>query len=72
MTSMSRRGFLGSGAGGITLVGASAVGPLAGEWIHMLVLAIKADVPVATLRDTIYQFPTFAELVQAGVRELEV
>ena len=55
-----------------TLVGASAVGPLAGEWIHMLVLAIKADVPVATLRDTIYQFPTFAELVQAGVRELEV
>ncbi len=55
-----------------TLVGASAVGPLAGEWIHMLVLAIKARVPVATLRDTIYQFPTFAELVQAGVRELEV
>ena len=38
----------------------------------MLVLAIKADVPVATLRDTIYQFPTFAELVLAGVRELEV
>ena len=28
--------------------------------------------PVATLRETIFQFPTFAELVKAGVGELEV
>ncbi len=54
------------------VVGAAAVGPLAGEWIHMLVLAIKAEVPIAVLRDSIYQFPTFAEMVQMAVRKLEV
>jgi pyruvate/2-oxoglutarate dehydrogenase complex dihydrolipoamide dehydrogenase (E3) component len=55
-----------------TLVGAAAVGPLAGEWIHMLVLAVKAEIPVAILRDTMFQFPTFAELVKMAARRLEV
>ena len=55
-----------------TLVGAAAVGPLAGEWIHTLVLAIKAEIPIATLRDTIFQFPTFSELVKTAARRLEV
>ena len=54
------------------LVGAFAVGPLAGEWIHMAVLAVKAQIPVAVLRDTIAQFPTFSESLITAVRELDI
>jgi dihydrolipoamide dehydrogenase len=43
------------------LVGAWAVGPLAGEWIHYAALAIKAAVPLAVLKDTVAQFPTYTE-----------
>ena len=43
------------------LVGAWAVGPLAGEWIHQAVLAVKTATPVDVLRDTVPQFPTFSE-----------
>ena len=43
------------------LVGAWAVAPLASEWIHYAVLAIRAEVPLEVLRDTIPQFPTYME-----------
>ncbi len=43
------------------LVGAWAVAPLAGEWIHQVALAIKTSTPLAVLRDTVAQFPTFSE-----------
>jgi pyruvate/2-oxoglutarate dehydrogenase complex dihydrolipoamide dehydrogenase (E3) component len=43
------------------LVGAWAVSALAGEWIHMAALAIRAEIPVATLVDGIPQFPTYSE-----------
>lgn len=52
------------------LVGAWAVGPLASEWIHPIVIAIKARVPVSVLQDTIVQFPTFNELLQTAVDRL--
>ena len=52
------------------LVGAWAVAPLAGEWIHTAVLAIRAEIPVAVLKDTIWQFPTFSEAFGAAVRAL--
>ena len=55
-----------------TLVGAYAVGPLAGEWIHMAVLAVKARIPVDVLRDTIAQFPTFSESLVTAVRALDL
>ena len=54
------------------LVGAWGVGPLSGEWIHMAVLAIRAEVPLAVLGDTIVQFPTFAEAMQVAVEKLAV
>ena len=54
------------------LVGATAVGPLASEWIHVLALAIKAEVGVDVLRDSVFQFPTFSELVLEAVRALGV
>jgi dihydrolipoamide dehydrogenase len=52
------------------LVGAWAVGPLAGEWIHQAVLAVKAEVPLPVLRDSVSQFPTFSELFRATVEKL--
>jgi pyruvate/2-oxoglutarate dehydrogenase complex dihydrolipoamide dehydrogenase (E3) component len=52
------------------LVGAAAVGPEAGEWIGQLTLAIRAEVPVDVLRDTIQPFPTFSEAVYFAARDL--
>ena len=52
------------------VVGAVAVGPEAGEWIGQLTLAIRAEVPVDVLRDTIQPFPTFSEAVFFAVRDL--
>jgi dihydrolipoamide dehydrogenase len=54
------------------VVGAVAVGPEAGEWIGQLTLAVRAGVPVATLRDTIQPFPTFSEVVYFAARELDL
>ena len=52
------------------LVGAWAVGPLAGEWIHQAVLAVRAEIPVDVLKDTMAQFPTFSEAMGAALRAL--
>ena len=52
------------------LVGATAVGPEAGEWIGQLTLAIRAEVPVDVLRDTIQPFPTFSEAIYFAARDL--
>jgi dihydrolipoamide dehydrogenase len=53
------------------LVGAWAVAPLAGEWIHQAALAIKTQIPLAVLRDTVAQFPTFSEAYLKGLEALE-
>jgi dihydrolipoamide dehydrogenase len=52
------------------LVGAVAVGPEAGEWLGQLTLAIRAEVPIDVLEDTIQPYPTFSEAVQFAVRDL--
>ena len=52
------------------LVGAVAVGPEAGEWLQQVTLAIRAEVPVTVLRDTIQPYPTFSEAVYFAAREL--
>jgi pyruvate/2-oxoglutarate dehydrogenase complex dihydrolipoamide dehydrogenase (E3) component len=54
------------------VVGAVAVGPEAGEWIGQITLAVRAEVPVATLRDNIQPFPTFSEVVYFAARELDL
>ena len=56
-----RPGFLTLVADGDTLVGAYAVGPEAGEWLQQATLAIRAEIPIEVLRDTIQPFPTFSE-----------
>jgi pyruvate/2-oxoglutarate dehydrogenase complex dihydrolipoamide dehydrogenase (E3) component len=52
------------------LVGATAVGPEAGEWIGQLTLAVRAEVPVDILRDTIQPFPSFSEAIYFAARDL--
>jgi pyruvate/2-oxoglutarate dehydrogenase complex dihydrolipoamide dehydrogenase (E3) component len=52
------------------LVGAWAVAPLAGEWIHYAALAIKTATPLDILRDTVAQFPTFTEAYLKGIDQL--
>lgn len=41
------------------LIGATAVGPEAGETLGMLALAVHARVPLTSLRSMIYAFPSF-------------
>jgi dihydrolipoamide dehydrogenase len=54
------------------LRGAVCVGPEAGEWLGQLTLAVRAEVPVETLRDTIQPFPTFSEAIYFAARDLEL
>jgi pyruvate/2-oxoglutarate dehydrogenase complex dihydrolipoamide dehydrogenase (E3) component len=54
------------------LVGASAVGPEAGEWLQQATLAVRAEIPVDVLLDTIQPFPTFSEIFVNGLRALEL
>ena len=53
------------------LVGAYAVGPEAGEWLGQATLAIRAEVPIAVMRDTIQPFPTFSEIFVSALADLE-
>jgi len=43
---------------------------MADAWIHEAVLAIRAGVPLAVLRDTIHAFPTYAEAYDVALAEL--
>jgi pyruvate/2-oxoglutarate dehydrogenase complex dihydrolipoamide dehydrogenase (E3) component len=52
------------------LVGATSVGPRGGEVLSMLGLAIKAEVPVSTLRGMIYAYPTFYRGIEDALRDL--
>ncbi len=49
------------------LLGAWAVAPLAGEWIHQAALAIRAEIPIEVLVDQVAQFPTYAEAYLAAL-----
>ena len=55
-------GFLTLLSDGDKLTGAYALGPEAGEWLQQATVAIRADVPLDILRDTIQPFPTFSEI----------
>ena len=68
------RGVLGllADADSRTLVGAWAVGPMAGEWIHQASLAIRTRIPIDVLRDQVAQFPTYTEAYQAALDELDM
>ncbi|WP_156296807.1 dihydrolipoyl dehydrogenase family protein [Mycobacterium paragordonae] len=54
------------------LVGAWAVAPMAGEWIHQAALAIRAQVPIDVLLDGIAQFPTYSEALLHAAERLDL
>ena len=54
------------------LVGAWAVAPLAGEWIHQASQAIRAEIPIEKLLDGVAQFPTYSESYLAALERLEL
>jgi pyruvate/2-oxoglutarate dehydrogenase complex dihydrolipoamide dehydrogenase (E3) component len=52
------------------LVGATSVGPMGGEVLGALVLAVHAEVPLETLRRMIYAYPTFHRAIEDALRDL--
>jgi dihydrolipoamide dehydrogenase len=52
------------------LVGATAVGREAGEWLGQLTVAIVGRISVDVLRDTIQPYPTFSEAIFFALRDL--
>jgi dihydrolipoamide dehydrogenase len=54
------------------LVGALALSPLASEWIHQAVLAVRAQVPIEVLLDTVPQFPSYSEAYLSALQQLEL
>ena len=52
------------------LVGATVVGPAGGEILSMLVTAVHAEVPIATLRTMHFAYPTFHRAVETVLDEL--
>jgi pyruvate/2-oxoglutarate dehydrogenase complex dihydrolipoamide dehydrogenase (E3) component len=52
------------------LVGASAVGPAADDWITEAGVAIRGEVPLAVLADVVHPFPTYAQAYEVPMREL--
>jgi dihydrolipoamide dehydrogenase len=54
------------------LVGAWAVAPLASEWIHQAVLAIRAEVPYEVMLDTVAQFPSYSEALHSALQAVEL
>ena len=65
-----RPGFLTLVSDGEKLTGAYAVGPEAGEWLQQATLAIRAEVPLEVLRDTIQPFPSFSEAFLNALKDL--
>jgi pyruvate/2-oxoglutarate dehydrogenase complex dihydrolipoamide dehydrogenase (E3) component len=52
------------------LVGATVVGPAAGEVLGHLALAVHAEVPLTTLRSMIYAYPTFHRAIESALADL--
>ena len=55
---------------GDRVTGAHALGPEAGEWLQQATLAIRAQVPLDVLTDTIQPFPAFSEIYLAAMKAL--
>jgi pyruvate/2-oxoglutarate dehydrogenase complex dihydrolipoamide dehydrogenase (E3) component len=52
------------------LVGATSAGPYGGEVLSALQVAVRAEVPVATLRNMPYAYPTFYRAISAALAKL--
>ena len=65
-------GFLTLLSDGERLTGAYALGPEGGEWLQQATLAIRAQVPLDVLRDTIQPFPSFSGIYNAALMKLRM
>src|SRR6201996_6381525 len=52
------------------LVGATSAGPYRGEVLSALQVAVRAEVPVATLRNMAYAYPTFHRAIEDALKNL--
>ena len=52
------------------MVGATAIGPMGGEVIGALTLAVHAEVPLDTLKSMIYAYPTFHRGIEDALHHL--
>jgi pyruvate/2-oxoglutarate dehydrogenase complex dihydrolipoamide dehydrogenase (E3) component len=52
------------------LVGATSAGPYGGEVLSPLQVAVRAEVPLATLRNMPYAYPTFYRAIEDALRNL--
>jgi dihydrolipoamide dehydrogenase len=52
------------------IVGATAVAPFSGEWIHLAALAIRERISAESLFETITQFPTYSEAYNWAAEKL--
>jgi pyruvate/2-oxoglutarate dehydrogenase complex dihydrolipoamide dehydrogenase (E3) component len=51
-------------------VGATSAGPVGGEVLSAVQVAIRAEVPVATLRNMPYAYPTFYRAIEDALAKL--
>jgi pyruvate/2-oxoglutarate dehydrogenase complex dihydrolipoamide dehydrogenase (E3) component len=65
-------GFLTLLSDGERLTGAYALRPEGGEWLQQATLAIRAQVPLDVLRDTIQPFPSFSGVYNAALTNLRM
>jgi len=70
----SARGWIHRGEGLVklvardgVLVGATSMGPTGGEVLGLLTLAVHASIPVSTLKDMIYAYPTFHRAIDSAL-----
>jgi pyruvate/2-oxoglutarate dehydrogenase complex dihydrolipoamide dehydrogenase (E3) component len=52
------------------LVGGTVAGPLGGELLALVTLAVHARVPTASIESMIYAFPTFQEAIKRAIADL--
>jgi pyruvate/2-oxoglutarate dehydrogenase complex dihydrolipoamide dehydrogenase (E3) component len=52
------------------VVGATFVGPRSGELLSELTLALRGEIPLPVLADTLHAFPTFSRILQGVLDEL--
>jgi pyruvate/2-oxoglutarate dehydrogenase complex dihydrolipoamide dehydrogenase (E3) component len=53
------------------VIGATSAGPVGGEVLSALQVAIRAEVPVATLRNMAYAYPTFHRAIEDALKDLD-
>ncbi|HEY6396005.1 MAG TPA: NAD(P)/FAD-dependent oxidoreductase [Solirubrobacteraceae bacterium] len=64
-------GFLTLLSDGDRLTGGYALGPDAGEWLQQATVAIRAQIPLDVLADTIQPFPSFSGIYGSALKTLQ-